>query len=437
MEHAFSPGDPVLDLAAKSVARTPDDEESSDRSHWVLREEQHLLDKIVSGQKRGQYHLLIGEKGTGKSSMLIDAMAKINGEESPCKALDFEYHEDNIGALFSIRGPRDASALLDIERAFNKLEKVALKRRDRVGRPLILIINSMHLLRDDDDGKDLLELVQQRAEQWAASNLATVIFNSDDYWIYERLKQYATRMNVIPILDLTKPQALAALRNYRSRYFNETFVDPPPNILDQVYDKVGGRLSFLNRVAKSQDMLKTCDDICRSEKTWFLNQCWILGQEMDDDVMDQQRESDGGAALRCRKGHVLAQIPLHEARYIMTRADFIQQYDAINLFTIDSTAMVRADSVPMMNAFREICAQEGFEEHLEKTLDRISAIESLGRTRELTIKDLWNSGKYRITTRNAKGAVDKTIEFEVEPGKEEEEDDDDDDAGEKGVEEGK
>lgn len=260
-------------------------------------------------------------------------------------------------------------------------------------------------------------------------------------------------MNVIPILDLTKPQALAALRNYRSRYFNETFVDPPPNILDQVYDKVGGRLSFLNRVAKSQDMLKTCDDICRSEKTWFLNQCWILGQEMDDDVMDQQKYASAAMVLAkalvdkekamegrhydAEKGHVLAQIPLHEARYIMTRADFIQQYDAINLFTIDSTAMVRADSVPMMNAFREICAQEGFEEHLEKTLDRISAIESLGRTRELTIKDLWNSGKYRITTRNAKGAVDKTIEFEVEPGKEEEEDDDDDDAGEKGVEEGK
>jgi hypothetical protein len=28
------------------------------------------------------------------------------------------------------------------------------------------------------------------------------------------------------------------------------------------------------------------------------------------------------------------------------------------VFTIDSKAMVRADSVPMMNAFREICAEE-------------------------------------------------------------------------------
>lgn len=42
------------------------------------------------------------------------------------------------------------------------------------------------------------------------------------------------------------------------------------------------------------------------------------------------------------RGHILPQIPLHEAREVMTRADFIQSYDAINVFTIDSNAMVRA-----------------------------------------------------------------------------------------------
>lgn len=56
----------------------------------------------------------------------------------------------------------------------NKLEKVALQRRTKGESPLILIINSTHLIRDDDDGRDLLELMQQRAEQWAASNLITM-----------------------------------------------------------------------------------------------------------------------------------------------------------------------------------------------------------------------------------------------------------------------
>lgn len=356
MENAFNPGDPVLDLAATNkqgsvTGGTVLLDEDKHREHWVLREEQSLIDDIVSGRARGQYHLLVGEKGTGKSSMLIDAMAKVDGEGCAMfdahanpeifrirlgKALDFEFHEDNIGSLFSIRGPRDAGPLLDVERAFNKLEKIAMKRRERVGRPLIIILNSMHLLRDDDAGKDLLELIQQRAEQWAASNLATVIFNSDDYWIYERLKQYATRMNVIRILDLNKEKSIAALLNYRSKYRGDS---PPSEILERVYDKVGGRMSYLNKVAKSNDMLKTADEICRSEKTWFLNQCWILGTDMDDDVMDQQKyasaamvlaralvnlEKDMDMTYDPEQGHILPEIALHKAREIMTRADFIR-----------------------------------------------------------------------------------------------------------------
>jgi hypothetical protein len=97
----------------------------------------------------------------------------------------------------------------------------------------------------------------------------------------------------------------------------------------------------------------------------------------------------------------------------MTRADFIQSYDHDNIFTIDSRAMVRADSVPMQRAFREICSTEGFDKHLEDTLERIGDIESLGRTRELTIKDLWNKGKYQMLVRDAKGRESGTVEFAV------------------------
>ena len=138
-------------------------------------------------------------------------------------------------------------------------------------------------------------------------------------------------------------------------------------------------------------------------------------------LVDKEKEMD--TSYHPERGHVLPEIPLHEARQIMTRADFIQSYDAINVFTIDSRAMVRADSVPMQVAFREICAIEGFDQHLEDTLERISAIESLGRTRELTIKDLWDKGKYLFTTRNAKGAIERTVNFEVEEKQEEEGDD--------------
>jgi hypothetical protein len=95
-------------------------------------------------------------------------------------------------------------------------------------------------------------------------------------------------MEVIPVADLPKRKAMTALRRYRKQYRQE---DTPQEILEKVYDSVGGRLSFLNRVANSDDMLATCRTICEAEKTWFLNRCWILGEEMDDDVMDQQKYS--------------------------------------------------------------------------------------------------------------------------------------------------
>ncbi|PYH41357.1 ATP-binding protein [Aspergillus saccharolyticus JOP 1030-1] len=436
MENAFNPGDPALEIAGIEEGKHRYNHEE----HWVIRDEQARIDRIVEGRGVGRYYLLIGEKGTGKTSMILEAMRKINGEGCAMfeahgdleifrirlgKALDYEFHEDYIGSLFSIKGPRDTTALLDIERAFNKLEKVALTRRRTKKSPLILIVNSAHLVRDDHDGQDLLEVIQQRAEQWAASGLVTTILNSDEYWVYERLKRYATRMEVIPVKDLPKEPAMEALKRYRKQYFGEEL---SPEDLEKVYNAVGGRLSFLNRVAKALDYKKLCQDICTAEKTWFLNKCWILGPEMDDDVMDQQKYASAAMVLakalvdeekkmkhvyHPELGHVLPEIPLHKARQIMTRADFIQSYDHENIFTIDSRAMVRADSVPMQNAFREICSWPGFDEHLEGTLTRIADIESLGRTRELTIKDLWNQGKYQLVMRDGKGREQGVAEFSV------------------------
>ncbi|KAF7927993.1 hypothetical protein EAE99_005370 [Botrytis elliptica] len=451
MEIAFKPGDPVLDLAA-TTKQMPKRYEADDDEHWIHRAEQEKIDKIVHGEDRGHYHLLIGEKGVGKSSMLLEAMQKIDGEGVSMfeahadpeifrvrlgKALNFEFNEDYIGSYFSERGPRDSTALLDIERAMNKLEKVALKRRSTGRGPLIVIINAIHLLRDDENGKDLLELLQQRAEQWAASNLVTMVFNSDDYWVYERLKLLATRMEVTTIPDLPRSLAVSALQRYRQKYYAET---PSTEILNEVYNRVGGRLTFLNRVAKSSDMLETCNNIIDTERRWFLNQCWILGMEMDDDVMDQQKYASAAmvlaqALVAAEKdtptyiddgSHNIPEIPLHKARQIMTRADFIQQYDHVNLFTITSKAMVRADSVPMQQAFRSICAEEGFEKHLEATLQRINDIESLGRTREIVAKDLVLGGKYKITMSDGEKKGTKVTEVVLEEKPEEEDGDGED-----------
>jgi hypothetical protein len=126
-------------------------------------------------------------------------------------------------------------------------------------------------------------------------------------------------------------------------------------------------------------------------------------------------EKDEGNNLKLEDGsHNIPQIPLHKARQIMTRADFIKSYDHVNLFTITSTAFVRADSVPMQRAFRSICNEERFNEHLEATLQRINDIESLGRTREIVAKDLVLGGKYKFVLKDGERSGEKFTELSLE-----------------------
>jgi hypothetical protein len=276
-------------------------QEIVEKEYWVPRSEQEQVNDIVNGKTRGRYHLIIGERGTGKRALLLEAMRRVNGDGVAMleahndlevfrtrlgKAIDYEFHEDYIGGLFSIRGPRDSTPLLDIERALNQLEKVALSMRKRRHKPLLMIMNNIHLFKPDEGGKHLLDILQQRAEIWASNELVTVVFTSDEHWTLERLIPHATNMHVMNIRDVRKEVVTSALKRYRARFHNE---DVPQSILDEVFAQVGGRLIFLNQVSKSRDMLDTCKQINRREKSWFLNQCWILGDTMDDDVEEQQK----------------------------------------------------------------------------------------------------------------------------------------------------
>lgn len=80
--------------------------------------------------------------------------------------------------------------MLDVEKALNMIEVVATKYVKKRGKPLVFIINNIHAFKDDEDGEDLLELLQQRAEAWAAVKLVNVIFNTDDYTVYERMSKH-------------------------------------------------------------------------------------------------------------------------------------------------------------------------------------------------------------------------------------------------------
>jgi len=55
--------------------------------------------------------------------------------------------------------------------ALDKLEKVSLRYSQKHGRPSVLIITDVHYFNNDDDGRNMVLQLQQRAEAWAASGV--------------------------------------------------------------------------------------------------------------------------------------------------------------------------------------------------------------------------------------------------------------------------
>lgn len=392
------------------------DHELSEKGFWAERPNQALLDSIVSGAVKGKYYLLLGEKGTGKASTVVESIQRVNGHDCvivDCSsdvelmrlrigtALSFDFFEDYIGSLFSMKGPRESTPILDIERAFIKLETILLNRRHYSDKPLIMVFNNSHLI-----DTSLVELLQQRAESCASSGLMTMLFISEDYWLFEKMRTLATRMQVINFEDTHLAEATKILKSARMKYFSDPISDEE---CERVFHIIGGRPQHLNYIASHKDMLHSARELIDSEKRWFLNNCTLLGKNMDDDVndygkfstsatllmkalveLDRERSSDG-TNVEVDVEH-LPNLPLWRAKQIMTRADFIEQLDRLNIFTIGTNSKVKADSVPMMKAFHEIAAEPGFEQLLQESLERVAEIESIQRTREIVLKTLDSGG---------------------------------------------
>ncbi|BGP12438.1 hypothetical protein JCM10213_006996 [Rhodosporidiobolus nylandii] len=438
MERAFAPGyDPVLDLATASSR----EEDGSVRKGRVRRKEQDYIDKLINGEITGEYLLLMGPKGVGKTSMLMDAMIKnsadgcsmLEAHEDPevfrlrlGKALDFEFHEDSFAGLFQRREPREAGPVLDIERALAKLEKVAIRFRKRRNRPMVMIIQNAHFVHDDEDGHALLHMLQQRAEAWAAAGVLTMIFLTDNFHVYQHLKKSATRMHTLSIRDLTPSETHTYLSGTHARYFPGA---APVSRVDslKIWDLIGGRLSYLSKVVGREDMQEAAQEMVDEEKEWLHSRLGLI-PDHDDDVMDEQKVSScsfllfqhlaklakASEPLVAAALEKLEQVEPHnqeevedaleldllnalpkeldpkvtyrEAREVMTRPDYLVDLDAWHIVNIDRFHNVRPDSRLMLSAFKAVAEEEDFQEKLDNVCDRINAIESLHRTRELTVK---------------------------------------------------
>ncbi|KAL1745046.1 hypothetical protein HDZ31DRAFT_63534 [Schizophyllum fasciatum] len=458
IELAFTAGyDPALELAVhptKKGAEAQAGPESDEEIPWtqhLRRNEQDLIDHIIDGTETGHYWVLLGPKGSGKGTMIFDSMAAINADGvAMCdahpdlevfrlrlgKALNYEYNEDSQTGLFQRRDPREGGPALDIERALNKLEKVALRMSARRHKPLVLVVNNVHFFTNDDAGRGVLLQFQQRAEAWAASGIVTLVFTtsarvenanpptfSDDFWPFYVMRKTGSRMHVLSISDLKHKEALAATRRIRMNAGRA--VDA--SLVEKAVSTVGGRLSYINKVAKARDMEKMAEEMLEIESAWLLSQIGLI-TDCDDDVMDEQKWSSCSWLLlqefvrlrheqqqehdaKLAKGepsyaHLkLPAIPYARCRQLMTRADFLEELDRKNIIAIDVNHNVRPDSMLILHAAERVVNDPDFQETIDSVRDRIDEIESLHRTRELTFKDLGPGDKIKLY-------VDKSAEDE-------------------------
>ncbi|KAG8693182.1 hypothetical protein FRC09_010676, partial [Ceratobasidium sp. 395] len=315
IEAAFEPGyDPALELANQPGRRGEVDEDGRrdypQSARHMKRKEQEIMDSIMEGKEAGYYYLFVGPKGSGKTTMILDAMRKVNADSvSICdahqdlevfrlrlgKTLNYEYNEDSQTGLFQRRDPREGGPRLDIERALNKLEKVAIRRAIKTGRPLVLVINDIHLFNNDDEGKQLLTQLQQRAERWAESGVVTMLFNTDDFWPYTVMRQLANRMQTFSVKDLDRNDSFQALKRLRRDAVGEEELESD-EVLAQAAEVAGKEVDPFNpicalmggedRLARSQDIIHHSERLKHSEKAWLLTHIGLI-RDFDDDCMDE------------------------------------------------------------------------------------------------------------------------------------------------------
>ncbi|CEL61375.1 hypothetical protein RSOLAG1IB_09978 [Rhizoctonia solani AG-1 IB] len=447
IEDAFAPGyDPVLELMSypsKSGEVDEDGVRNYALSTWqVKRKEQALVDSIMEGKEAGHYFLFLGPNGSGKTTMMVDAMRKVNADGvTICdahpdlevfrlrlgKALNYEYNEDSQTGLFQRRDPREGGPRLDIERAMNKLEKVAIRRARKTGRPIVLIFNDIHLFNNDDDGRLLLQQLQQRAENWAESGIGTVVFCSDDFWPYSIMRQIANRMQIFSVKDLEPLEAFKALKKLRQESIGRDELESD-QVLARAAKTSGGRLAHLSRLARSRDINHTIQNLKNNEKSWLLSNfglipdcdddveeeakwascTWLLLREfvrrrvkMEENLRTEDSKSGGSASVT----HVpVPSIPYFECRRIMTRGDFLARLDQMNIISIDVHHQVQLDSMLTLEAAREVVDDPEFEPMLKGVIARVDELESLGRTRELTFKDVKPGDRIKVVIDKTGGA---------------------------------
>jgi hypothetical protein len=90
------------------------------------------------------------------------------------------------------------------------------------------------------------------------------------------LRKNASRMRVISTSDLSAAESIHALHYLRLQNLSRKHLDPAERpavedeeVLRRVYEMVGGRTSYLVKVARAENMLDEAERMIETEKRWL------------------------------------------------------------------------------------------------------------------------------------------------------------------------
>ncbi|CAH1764518.1 4234_t:CDS:2, partial [Entrophospora sp. SA101] len=371
---------------------------------YLEKDEYKNLFQAIEGNTKGRYYLLVGENGTGKSQMVFQAMEKCNQfgvviceahsnteifKTRLGRSLNYTFREDYIGGLFAREAPERGSALLDIEKALNVVEGVAYKYKGKYNKPLVLIINDIHALKDDEDGEDMLELLQQRAEAWASCNVVTMIFNTDDYWVYERMRTSASHMEVVRVRDLNKDEAIEFLKDKRKDKINGCESD---EVLGKIVSEcIGGRILYLNKLAKETNIdlfgniffSVAANKLKEEQKTWLINLIGLIPNFNGLEVESQRYAVAAWKLIRELVHSPTKAISMVDARLIIGNSRYLKKLDHDGIIMVDQDNKIKPDSQISYVIFEEIIKSPNFNQILKKVDQKLEETDKNQRIREI------------------------------------------------------
>ncbi|KIX09924.1 uncharacterized protein Z518_01005 [Rhinocladiella mackenziei CBS 650.93] len=251
---------------------------------------EEIKDIVTPTEEDRLYSLIIGEHGTGKTSLI---KLVVNGMDEPkgvvyvripnrC-SLEVDVAramQKSLGwGLDPLIDPSEPATLEEVLQTFSRL---TTKYKQEYGRAPVLIVDNANRLAQKLP--ELLDLFQDYAKDAADEGTAVVVYVSSEGWVPRRMmgrSSWSRRGEIIEIGDVSKEEALHYLRLRN--------IDGEQAA--QIYHLVGGRMIHLKFIADKLERNSLFEDT----RQMMLNDA--KGQLLDAEVLPKRRYHKEGAVI--------------------------------------------------------------------------------------------------------------------------------------------